>query len=99
MMIKKNAAAKIFFVLALVLLAACADATSTPSRKPLKVEWTTWQGDYSLLVADEMGFFDQHGIDVELVYYASTTAAIPDLAGAKLDGGLFTRATLSWLRA
>jgi NitT/TauT family transport system substrate-binding protein len=37
-----------------------------------------------------MGFFKQHGVEVEPVKYDNTSQAIPDLAGAKLDGGLFT---------
>ena len=70
--------------------AACSGAVATPNFKPLRVEWTLWQGDYTLLVANQMGFFKQHGVDVVPVRYDSATQAIPDLAAAKLDGGIFT---------
>jgi len=89
-MSKKGTAAKSLCALVLCLLVACSGSASTPAPEPLKVEWTMWQGDYSLLIANEMGFFEKRGVDVELVHYDSATQAIPDLAGAKLDGGLFT---------
>ena len=63
---------------------------STPAPQPLKVEWTLWQGDYTLLVAKQNGYFDKYGVAVEPVQYDSATQAIPDLAGAKIDGGIFT---------
>ena len=37
-----------------------------------------------------MGFFKAHGVNVEPVRYNSSTTGLPDLAGAKLDGGIFS---------
>jgi len=70
--------------------ASCSGTSAAPTPSPLRVEWTLWQGDYTLLVANQMGFFKQHGVDVEPVRYDSSTQALPELAGARLDGGLFT---------
>jgi NitT/TauT family transport system substrate-binding protein len=90
-MSKKNLALGLFLAFIVCFLASCsAGLSSTPAPKPIKVGWTLWQGDYTLLVANQMGFFKKHGVEVEPVRYESTTQAIPDLAGAKLDGGLFT---------
>jgi len=89
----KAVTARLVFSLTLCFLAACTGSVSSTSpKKPLKVEWTLWQGDYTLLVANEKGYFKKYGLDVEPVEYNSATQAIPDMAGARLDGGLFTMA-------
>ena len=89
-MIKKSPALGLFLTLIICLTASCSGSASSLAPTPLKVEWTLWQGDYTLLVANQMGFFKKHGIAVEPVRYDSATQAIPDLAGAKLDGGIIT---------
>jgi NitT/TauT family transport system substrate-binding protein len=83
-------AIRMFSIIGLCSLVACAGTGSTPTPQPLRVEWTLWQGDYTLLVAKQMGFFDKYGVNVEPIRYDSATQAIPDLAGAKIDGGIFT---------
>ena len=80
----------LFLVLLICLSASCSGSAATPAPKPLQIEWTLWQGDYSLLVADQMGFFKKHGVEVEPARYDSPSQAIADLAGAKLDGGLLS---------
>ncbi len=72
------------------LVASCVGAAPTPAPAPLRVEWTFWQGDYTLVIAQKMGFFEKYGVDVELVRYDTASSSIPDLAGAKLDGGIYT---------
>lgn len=86
-----------WLILALsALLVACqlqppwsvgASGTAQPST-PLRVEWTDWDGDYTLLVAHQLGLFEKHGLTVEPVYYHSFPDTLPDLAGARLDIGL-----------
>ena len=81
----------LWFTLLLVaslILAGCT-TTQQVQHPPLRVEWTDWDGDYTLLVAKEMGFFEKYGVEVEPVYYASFSKATPDIASRKLDGGLF----------
>ena len=86
---KMTPAIGLLLVFMVCLSASCAGGSSAPAFKPLRVEWSLWQGDYTLLVANQMGFFKKHGVNVEPVRYESSAQAIPDLAGAKLDGGLF----------
>ena len=86
---KMTPAIGLLLVFMVCLSASCAGGSSAPAGKPLKVEWSLWQGDYTLLVANQMGFFQKHNVNVEPVRYESSAQAIPDLAGAKLDGGLF----------
>ena len=55
---------------------------------PLRVEYTQWWGDYTLLVAKEKGFFEQYGVEVEPVYYDVYPEIYPDLASGQIDGAL-----------
>ncbi len=76
----------LILVLLGVVLAACA-----PGRpvEPLRVEWTYWPGDWILLVAQDQGFFEKHGVRVEPHLYEIFEEAMPDLAAEKMDAGFF----------
>jgi NitT/TauT family transport system substrate-binding protein len=56
----------------------------------MRVAWTIKEADYTLLVAEKMGYFEKYGLDVEPVFYNATSQAVSDMAGAKIDGGLLT---------
>jgi NitT/TauT family transport system substrate-binding protein len=73
----------------LVCLAACQSGTAQTERQPLRLEYTQWWGDYTAIIAQEMGFFEKQGVDVELVPYEVFSRALPDLAAGKIDLGLF----------
>jgi NitT/TauT family transport system substrate-binding protein len=73
------------------LLAACAPAVPTESpAPPFRVAWTLREGDYTLLIAQEMGYFEDHGVQVEPVLYDTSLHAIPDISGAEIEGGLMS---------
>ena len=93
-MSKKSSVFGLLLAFMVCLSAACSGTAAAPASPPLKVAWTLLQGDYTLLVANQMGFFKEHGVNVEPVRYDSSTQALPDLAGANLDGGLFTMSDL-----
>jgi len=69
-------------VAAAVLLAACgrvAPGAGTPGRPPLRVAAYNWPGQFWVDVAKDQGWFQQAGLDVELVdgntdYFASIKA-------------------------
>ena len=69
---------------------ACSGTAPKAASKPLKIAWTLWQGDYTLLVAEKAGIFDKYGVDVEPVRYDSATQAIIDMAGVQVDGGIYS---------
>lgn len=80
----------LFIVLIFSLLVSCSPySEQRPVRQPLKVEWTQWWGDYTLIVAKELGLFDKYNVDVEPVYYELFSNAIPDLVSSQIDAGLF----------
>jgi NitT/TauT family transport system substrate-binding protein len=73
----------------LVLSGCSAFPTPTPARSPLRVEWSIWEGDYTLLIAQEKGFFQKHGVTVEPIFYDTYSRAVTDLAARQIDAGLF----------
>ena len=87
---KRNLLTKVaLLALLLNLLASCAGLSTTPvPASPLRIEFTQWWGDYTLLVAQEKGFFEKYGVQVEPVYYDIFSKTYPDLASGQLDGAL-----------
>ncbi len=77
-------------LLVVILISACSGggASSAP-KEPLRVEYTQWWPDYTLIVAKEKGFFDKAGVNVEPVYYANFPQALTDLPAGKIDGALY----------
>jgi len=70
-------------------LVACTAFQSTERpAPPLRVEFTQRWGDYTLMVAQEKGFFEEHGVQVEIVYYDVLSDTFPDLASGQVDGAL-----------
>ncbi len=79
----------ISFFLAVTLLVACA-GPAAEKLPALKVAYTNWWGDYTMIIAREKGFFTKYGVDVEPVYYDVFSKALPDLASSEIDGGAIT---------
>lgn len=83
-----------FLVLLVIanLLTACAagGAASASEKEPLRVEYTLWWGDYTILVAQELGLFEKYGVAVEPVYYEAYADSYSDLAARIIDGGLLS---------
>ncbi len=74
---------------AILSLSSCAESQqSESSQKPLLVEFTYWWGDYTLLVAQEKGFFEKYGVLVQPVYYPIFSDSFPDLAAGQIDAAL-----------
>ncbi len=72
-----------------IIPAACVPLEPEERKDPpLRVEYTQWWGDYTLLVAEEKGFFEQNGVEVEPVYYGVHPEIYPALASGQIDGAL-----------
>jgi NitT/TauT family transport system substrate-binding protein len=73
------------------LLPSCGlfPAQESIEKEPLIVEFTAWWGDYTIIIAQEQGLFEKHGVEVQPVYYETFSRALPDLAAGQVDGGLF----------
>ncbi len=80
----------VIIIISLVLVSACSGISQKPQTTTLRISWTLWQGDYTMLVAERMGYFAANGVQVKPVFYAGESESIPDLAGNQLDGGIYT---------
>jgi NitT/TauT family transport system substrate-binding protein len=58
---------------------------ATPSGGTLQVGYSAWPGWYPLVVAEEQGFFEDAGVDVELTFFASYIASLDALVAGELD--------------
>ncbi len=89
---KRLSLLSLLFALGASLLNACGWLPSTPAapRPPLRVEYTQWWGDYTLLVAQEKGFFAEYGLEVEPVYYPIFSDSFADLAAGQVDAALIS---------
>jgi hypothetical protein len=76
-------------LLGTLVLSACGSSATAPERPPLVVEYSTWWGDYTLGVVQELGLFEKYGVKVEPVYYEVYSDSFPDMATGKIDAGLF----------
>jgi NitT/TauT family transport system substrate-binding protein len=82
---------KVLSVVSLVaILASCASFQPQEEKlPPLRVEYTYWWGDFTILIAQQLGLFEKYNVDVEPVYFEAFSEALPALAAGTIDGGLF----------
>ncbi len=90
---------KVWYVVCWIMIAAlvlqgCGTLIAQEERPPLKVEWTIWEGDYTVLIAQEKGFFKKHGVEVDLVFYENFTNAMTDITVNRIDAGFFALSDL-----
>lgn len=79
---------RLFSILFLImfLLSACGATAPAEQRPPLRVGWILWPGWYPIVIADQKGFFNDHGVEVEPILYNTTKETLTDLASGRLDG-------------
>ena len=78
-------------LLAVLINSLVACTTIQPADRPtlpLRLEFTHRWGDYTLVVAQENGYFEKYGVQVEPVHYNELSEAFPDLASGQIDGAL-----------
>lgn len=89
-MVKKVGSLLHLILIATLFLTSCSGTSASGlENPPLKLEYTLWEGDYTAIIAQEKGFFEKHGVEVELVYYETFSNALPDMAVNRIDIGLF----------
>ena len=73
-------------VIATFILSACG-GTAVEKNPPLKVGWSLWPGWYPLVIAQEQGFFEKHGVEVEITFYPLYGQTLAELDSGKVDAG------------
>ncbi len=83
---------KLLRYISISLITACLLFTchaSVPTKlkpPPLKVEFTSFVGEHSGIIAQEKGFFKAQGVDVELIYKQYIQLEIANFSAGKYDG-------------
>lgn len=79
------------FLITVCLLFACNTSAPTEVKRPaLKVEFTSFVGEHSGIIAQEKGFFKAQGVDVELIYKQYIQLEIANFSAGKYDGMVLT---------
>ncbi|MDZ8222054.1 MULTISPECIES: ABC transporter substrate-binding protein [unclassified Nostoc] len=75
------------FVITVCLLFACHTSVTTKLKHPpLKVIFTSFVGEYPVIIAQKKGFFKAQGVDVELIYKRYTQLERANFSAGKYDG-------------
>ena len=70
--------------------AASDDGAIQGTGEPLTLGYSAWPGWFPLAVAEEVGIFEEHGLDVELRFFADYLGSLDAMAGGQLDGNTQT---------
>jgi NitT/TauT family transport system substrate-binding protein len=75
-------------ILVAVLLTACTGTanTTTEEKTPIRIGWSLYPGWYPLVLAQELGLYEKHNVQVELVLYETYKDTAPQLAAGLVDG-------------
>jgi NitT/TauT family transport system substrate-binding protein len=75
-------------ILILNILTGCSvlQPVEAPDNEPIRMGYTEWWGDYTLVVGKEKGFFQQQGVQVEPIFHEVYSEYIIDLASGQMDG-------------
>ncbi len=77
----------IFLILFMFSAGACTPKPVTQTEnRPLKVGYVLWPGYYPMLIAEEKGLFEAHGVTVETVPYPTIGEEYVAFASGVLDG-------------
>ena len=60
------------------------------SGETLTLGYSAWPGWFPLAVAEEAGIFEDHGLDVDLKFFADYLGSLDAMAGGQLDGNTQT---------
>lgn len=85
----------VLFALLALVASACGSGSGSeeesgsggggPSSPTLTVGYSAWPGWFPLAVAEEQGFFDDVGLDVELKFFNDYTASLDAMVAGQLD--------------
>ena len=79
-----------FLLLASMLLSGITSSCSamnfqTARKTPIRIYYTAWPGDYPLVLADALGYYDKYGLDVELIPIKSRNDGFIEFINSQVD--------------
>jgi NitT/TauT family transport system substrate-binding protein len=74
------------------------EAGGAAPEKTIKVAYNVWVGSAGVYVADASDYFEEEGVDVELVQFASPTEAAQAVLAGQVDAAVTTLDTLVMLK-
>ena len=77
-------------IMILSMVGCSINSESRSESELLQVEWSNREGDFTLLIAQEKGFFNKYGVNIKPIYYEQPSKALSDLGAGKIDGGLLS---------
>jgi NitT/TauT family transport system substrate-binding protein len=98
MLMKRLMLSMLTFVLTAIIVAGCSTGKEKDSKLKVKVAYNVWVGSAGLYVADANKYFEEHGIDVELLQFASPVEAAQALLANKVDLAVTTLDTLVMMK-
>lgn len=81
----KNFVFILILIIAMLVSGCSALQPAQVNTQPLIVSYTQWSGDYTVLVAQELGLFDKYGVKVDARYYEIYSASLGDILAGKTD--------------
>jgi NitT/TauT family transport system substrate-binding protein len=85
---KKNFRLLSIFLTALLLaffVSACA-----PQKPPIRIAISAWAGVEPAELAAQLGYYEKHGVEVEMVRFSAYSDSIEALVDGKVDAGMHT---------
>lgn len=83
---KKNLRTIAIITLATLLLGACS-SQENKAAAPLRIGWIDWPGHYPLRLAISKGFFQELGLEIEVIPYSTQAEVNAAVASGMVDGG------------
>lgn len=83
----RNRASLVVFLILSVLLSACSGFSGADPyiRKPLRIAWNAWPGDYPIFLAKELGLYEKYGVEVEAIYSEDYSQQLVQLLSGEID--------------
>lgn len=82
----KSIASLFSIILFVSLLTGCTSQQSeSVSSDSLRIYFTSWPGDYPLILADALGFYEKYNVRVDLIYLESYSNGIVDFINQEID--------------
>jgi len=84
----KPKTATIFLVLCFLtmLFQSCRTLENTRfAKNPVRIRFSTWQGDYPLVLAEALGLYEKNGVKVDLVYMEDYKNSLRSFVNLEID--------------